>query len=133
MPQFRTTFECTAFAGAGVDPDLGLTEAECDGVTSTFLAEGTFPQGVLGVLGAHVAVDDSVHAEGRDQGGDVKIFVSIDLLIEAADEEAAEEFAPPKDLLSRISDMVSTDYSLDGDWEVLDAQLFEAPASAPAP
>lgn len=132
MPQFLVTFEDVAFCSPAADDEveLELTEAELGGFNDTSVAEKTFPEGVLAVRKCTATPDDSVHKKGRDSDGDVKLFVSIDLLVEAEDLDEAYEFEPPVALLAKLADMLSDDLDLEGEWDNNGADPVDA---APAP
>lgn len=134
MAIFTVTFEDVAFTSLpkARDPiEMELTEQELIGISETMQAEKTFPPGVTWVSKVYATPDDSVYKNGR-RDGEVKLFVSVDLLIEAADEEAAEAFDPPVDLLTKLVDMLpeGAELHLERQWESLMAEAAESPAPA---
>lgn len=132
MAIFVVTFEDVAFSSdPGLDPEkMEVGEADARSFTDAAAAEGVLPRGVMGLAGARCSADDSVNEGGRDPDGDLKIFVSVRLLVEADDLDAAEAIDPPAEFLTRVSDMMSTEISLECNWEVLEAEPLE---NAPAP
>jgi len=117
MPLFDVTFEDVGFLTDESLSELELSESECGGFTDTSLAEGTFPKGVVGLVKASWSPDDSVYKGGKDEEGDIKVFVSITLRVEAEDESEADYMTPPEGLLTRITDMLGTEIGLEGNWE----------------
>ncbi len=119
MPQFELRYEATAFTNNKSLDGAELTEEEGLGFTETSLEEESFPSGVVAVLRGHIALDD-------DQGEDAKVFVSVTLVVEADDEDEAEAFEPPEDLLATIADMMANtrpecSFDLEAhSWELID-------------
>jgi len=112
--QYKVSFEATGFTNSQL-AGKEFTEHEAKGFTETSLAEGTFPKNVLAVLGGHISEDD---AQGKS---DIHVFVCIDLLVEAESEGKADRMTPPEDLLTKISDLMSSGFDLDLEshsWEV---------------
>lgn len=128
MPLFAVQFEDVAFHSE--EREIELTEMELLGFNETMIAEGNFPAGVKGVLKAYATPDDSVYEDGKDEEGDYKSFVCINLLIEADDADEAMEFEPPEDLLTKVTDMIATDLSLEGNWENADSEAYKEPQPA---
>jgi hypothetical protein len=124
--KFKVTFEATGFTNSKGLADQELTEQEALGFTEVSLAEGTFPGGVVALTGGRISEDD-------DQGeSDIHVFVCVDLLVEAETEEEARRLAPPLDLLTRVSDLMSEGFDLDlerDSWEAVSAEA-ETPAFA---
>lgn len=117
--QFKVTFEATGFTNSGELVGQECTAQEAKGFTEVSLAEATFPKSVLAVLGGRIAEDD----EQGDE--DIHVFVCVDLLVEANSEEAVESFVPPEDLLTKISDLMSSGFDLDLEahsWEVTEVE-----------
>lgn len=112
MPHFEVTFVSTGFTDNREIVDEELTESFCGGYNDQSIKEGLFPPGIIGVVSARISEDD---AQGDS---DIKVFVSVTLTIQAGDKEAAESFEPPVDLLTKLSDAMSSDVDLDGEWEV---------------
>jgi hypothetical protein len=113
--QFKVTFEASGFTNSKELVGQACSEQEAKGYTEVSLAEKTFPKNVLAVLGGRISDDD-------EQGErDIHVFVCVDLLVEVSGEEAAERVAPPIDLLTKISDLMSRGFDLDLEahsWEV---------------
>lgn len=113
--KFKVTFEATGFTNSHTLADQAFSQQEAESFTEAALAEGSFPKNVLAVLGGRIAEDD-------DQGGkDIRVFVCVDLLIEAKNEVSAERVRPSAVLLEKISDRMSSESNLDllaGSWEV---------------
>ncbi len=117
--QFKVTFEATGFTNSKGLVGQTCTEHEAKGFTEVSLAEETFPKNVLAVLGGRIAEDDEQGAK------DIHVFVCVDLLVEANSGEAAERLAPPEDLLTKISDLMSSGFDLDLEahsWEVTEVE-----------
>jgi len=117
MPLFDVTFEDVGFLTKEELSELELSESELAGFTATSIEEGTFPEGVVGVMKASWSPDDSVHEGGKDEEGDIKVFVSITLRVEAEDEDEADYMDAPVGLLTKVTDMLSTEIDLEGNWE----------------
>lgn len=118
--QFKVTFEASGFTNSKDLSGQVFTEQEAKGFTDASLAEGEFSRNVLAVLGGRIAEDD-------DQGADdIHVFVCVDLLVEAESEYKAERMKPPEDLLTKISDLMSSSFDLDLEahsWEIVDVEL----------
>jgi hypothetical protein len=117
--RFKVSYEATGFTNSKDLLDRTFTEQEAIGFSEVSLQEGTLPTNVLAVLGGHVSADDG---QGEK---DIHVFVCVDLLVEASSEDAAERMAPPKELLTRISDLMSSGLDLDlqaHSWEVTQVQ-----------
>jgi len=132
MPLFDVRFEDVAFLADAENNDIELSEQELLGFTETCLKEGTFPEGVVGVVKAYITPDDSVYEDGVDEEGDCKVFCSITLRVEAEDADEAAYMDPPEDLLTKIADMISTDLDLERDWENVDYDPAETNEPTPA-
>lgn len=115
--QFKLSFEAAGFTNDRALLECEFSQNEAQGFTEASLAEGTFPAGVLAVIGGHITEDDG---QGKS---DIRVFVRIDLLVEASSEVDAKNMAPDEDLLTRIADLIAVDYDLDLDaheWAVTD-------------
>ena len=134
MPLFEVTFDDVGF-GCGKDALEELTPEQIAALNSKQLAKEPFPEGIEGILGATLSVDDSVHAGGADEDGDVKCFVSVRLLVEAEDADDAEGIDAPSGLLTMVAEELDPVVDIEGNWEVLDVTSHDpiTPASAPSP
>ena len=106
----------------------GLTESFCGGFNDQTTQDGEFPDGVVGVVTGYITEDDG---QGKS---DIKVFVSVTLLVEAEDAGAAESFETPVGLLTTLADVMGTIedeclLSLDGDWEVVDVEKVQTKAA----
>jgi hypothetical protein len=118
--QYKVTFEATGFTNSEQLAEKEFTEHEAKGFTEVSLAEGTFPKNVLAVLGGRISEDDS---QGKS---DIHVFVCVDLLIEAESVDKADRMTPPEDLLTKISDLMSSGFDLDLEahsWEVTEVDI----------
>lgn len=135
MPSFVVTFEDVAYLSvpSGRDPlEFNASEYELAGFSEVARREGVlFPEGVSAVVRAAATPDDSLFEAGRDESGDVKLFVSIDLLVEAPEEDAAERMNPPVHLLTRVADLLSPEFAFENAWEAVCAEPAEVQAPAP--
>lgn len=122
--QFKVSFEATGFTDDKALVGQSFSEQEALGFTEVSLAQGTLPKGVAAVIGGYVTDDD-------EQGdSDIHVFVHIDLLVDADSEDQAERMAPPVDLLTKISDLMTGEFSLDlesNSWEVTEVDRMERP------
>ena len=132
MPVYEVTFDDVGF---GCEPDAfaELTQEQIAELTGEWLNRQSFPDGVIGLVGATLSVDDSVYDRGEDEDGDVKCFVSVCLLVEANEYSEAESMDNPDRLLRFVANKLDSDVDLEGNWEVLDCTIHESMTSlAPA-
>jgi hypothetical protein len=112
LDKFQVTFEDVGFTD---DRRLGGTELDGEAIAAFNATNTPFASPVLELLGAHIAEDD--HQAGKD----IKVFVSIDLLIEAKSEDLAERIAPPTALLEKIQALLfqaaAKGVDMQGHWE----------------
>ena len=131
---FEVKFESPGFVGNRKDAKKivtdhdGLTESFCGGFNDQTTQDGEFPDGVVGVVTGYITEDDG---QGKS---DIKVFVSVTLLVEAEDAGAAESFETPVGLLTTLADVMGTIedeclLSLDGDWEVVDVEKVQTKAA----
>ena len=117
--KFKVTYEASGFTNSKNLADQEFTEQEAKGFTEVSLSEGTFPKNVLAVLGGHISEDD---AQGN---ADIHVFACVDLLIEAESQDEAEYMRPPAELLTKVSDLMSSGFDLDLEaysWELTEVQ-----------
>lgn len=123
MKRFVVTIEDTAGSSLGIESDPiehALSSTEMRAYIETRAKEGTLPSGVVGLIDAHTAPDDSIYENGRDEDDDVKLFVSIGLVVEAEDFDDAEDMTIPEAMLNEIAAMLGDDLDLEGNWEILE-------------
>lgn len=124
---FRCTIEDVAFTSMSKEHDpieLDLSENFLIGYSKTKREERTFPEGVLAVLKTTARPDDSVYEDGRDSSG-VKLFVSIDLLIDAESQCDFPDTDRLINLLTHLTDQLSTELDLEGSWEYLEDEEMD--------
>lgn len=121
MNQFKVTFESTGYTQDKAILDATLSEHAALGFSETTKSEAGFPPGILAVVGGYITEDD-----GQD-GREIKVFVSVSLLVEAVSESEAEALSPPEDLLTKVADMLGRDFTgncalelEEHAWEVVD-------------
>jgi hypothetical protein len=121
---FEVRFEDVLFTADASLADAEFTTTEADAWTATARAEGTLPEGVEAVLGGDIVHNDEC------EDGEFKMYASVLLLVEAADEGAAKGFAPPTGLLAAVVDAMVAGRASDmaAAWEVLDFERAAAPA-----
>lgn len=136
MPKYVVSFDNVAFSGSipkANDPvELELSEAELGGFNDTKTAEGTFQKGVVGVAHCRANPDDSVYKNGRDETGDLKLFVSIGLIVEADNEDQAEQIEPDREMLATLTDMLADGLDLEETWDMLESEPYVEKAPSPA-
>lgn len=119
MPVFAVDLSNVVYASSSITAEL--SENELAGFTEQSLAEGLFPDGILGVTRASISPDDSVYRDGMADEDDFKGFVSITLLVEAESAEQIDcdqDFTPPTDLLTKITDMIAPSCELESVWDL---------------
>ena len=117
--QYMVTFEATGFTNSKQLAEQQFTAHEARGFTEISLSEGTLPKNVLAVIGGHISEDD-----GQGES-DIHVFVCVELLVEAESEEVIDRMTPPEDLLTKISDLMSSGFDLDLEshsWEATEVQ-----------
>lgn len=120
-PDFLVHFEAIGFTNSHRVLDAEISQAEAEGFTSVVKAEGLLPRHVVGLVGGYITPDDG---QGRR---DIKVFCRIKLRVRARSESRAEMMAPPRDLLTRIADMMVTFkgrclVDLQSNWHVVDVE-----------
>lgn len=122
--KFKLTIEDVSYTG---DPDLdglAMSNEDLEAVNAEGRDEGLLGDGILKVLGAHVAEDEN--QEGEDER---KVFVSVDLLVEADSVEDAESLEPPADLLDKVATAFlpdDVDAAREAHWEITDVDTADA-------
>jgi hypothetical protein len=116
---FDVQFDATTHTD---DKDLLVNELSDEFIARFNLkarAAGLFPAGVVELVSGHVSEDD-------EQGDtDIHCFVGVTLRIEAVDEDEAEAFEPPTEVLDEIFTELMGSHDIDY-WEVLHAEEVEA-------
>lgn len=120
-PRFAITFEDAGFTDSEQVCEAQFTEQEALGFTAMSRAEETFPPFVLAVVRGYVDKD-----EGQGKAT-IKAFAGVVLIVAARDEEHAYKFTPPNDLLTRVSDAMTTidgtcPLALESSWEVFSVE-----------
>lgn len=123
MPQLKLTVEDISFT---TDPELDgleMTEDEVVEINEKASQAGFFEDGVLAVLAARVTED-----EDQEDEDERKVFVSIDLRVDAASEDDAEAMEPSSDLLDMVAAAFlpqDADAARENNWEVLSAGALD--------
>jgi hypothetical protein len=120
MPRFTVNFDKTAFVPNTKKNRDGfeLTNEEVRALSSELAASGAFPEGISGVTRVTANPDDVIR-----KGEDVKMFVSIDLTVEADDEDEARYTRAPGALLAAIAGRLHPELAdLTYGWEVLETE-----------
>jgi hypothetical protein len=120
MSKFQVTFEDSAFTSEKSALGKELSAESLRVLNKQVVC--AFPAGVSQVISARISADDD-----EVEDGDFKVFVSIDLLMDADSEDAAEGFRPPAELLGKIADRLLSQgrkpskVDMSGNWENLQA------------
>lgn len=109
--------------GMGFTSDEDLTEQElttdeATALTREMRAAGLLPPGVIRIVQAGVSPDNC-------EDGEWKVFVSVELIVEADSERAAEMSEPPEAFLLLVADKMvkgdaDSEYGVRGSFEVLE-------------
>jgi len=115
VARFQVTFEDVGFTDDRALKDAALSEDEVKKFNKKAFKARLFKRPVIELLGAHFAEDD-------DQGKrDIKVFLSVDLLLEASYIEHAENAAPPESVLAEVQavllEKAKKPVDLQGNWE----------------
>lgn len=126
-PQFEVRFETAGFTNNKSILGASFTEIEALSFSETCAKEGSFPLGVLGVVGGYITADD-----GQGES-DIHVFASVTLLIEAESAQQIEKMKVPEGLLVRIADLMGADslgncvLDLEAhSWEVMDVEEMQS-------
>ena len=122
MPLFIVKWDGMGFTSDEDETEMELTEEQAAQYTQQLKAEGAFPAGIHGVLAAHVAPDEV-------EGGEWKVFVCCELLVEADSEAQVWRLQAPEAFLLQVaSHMVKNDadstYGLTGTFEILEVEEY---------
>lgn len=116
--QYDVSWEATGFTFSADADQVRLSDEQLSTFTGAKL-----PAGVLAVKQAYVTTDD---AQNED---DIRIFIRVTLLVEAASVVHAEKYAAPLPLLAEVVEQLATDECLEGDldvdlssWELTDVE-----------
>lgn len=116
--RFAVTFEAWGLTDTRAICELEFTREEGIGFSETSIAEKLFPKDVLAVVRGNISED---RAQGNSR---IKVFISITLIIAANNETHAYAFCPPRELLTKVSDAMTSMHDggnrleLDGDWGI---------------
>lgn len=129
---FRMTYDCTAYSSAPKTSDPIELKADINAIEALNEKKETipgWPAGVVAVTDAEATPDNSVHENGRTSDG-VKLFVSIEFLLEADGEAGVLAFEPDKVWLEALAEVLLHDFDFEESWDLLD---WEPASPAPGP
>lgn len=126
MPLYKVQWDGVGFTNLKSRTENEMTEAEAAKFTRKLKKAGQIPEGVLSVFHASVAPDEK-------HDGEWKVFVGIELIVEAADMLSVERSEAPEDFLLLVADKMSRQdadsaYGLRGSFEILEVEDWEGPA-----
>lgn len=126
MPRFAVNYDKTKFVPEGSSADgIEMDAAELVAAFEAAKAEGLVPDGVSGISRATANADDVIR-----KGEDTKLFVSIDLIIEADSDDDAHYAAVPGKLLAFVAERLHPDLDgMESGWDVL--ETTPVPEAAP--
>lgn len=127
MPQYHVVYEDVGYTSQPGDFERELDAGQVESLNAALGDKGLLGPRVLGVRKANTANDDSVYRDGRDGDGGLKAFVSVTLVIEAADEDAAE-IEPPEAVLDMVREALAPEFDMEGTWECNGVDVPDAPA-----
>jgi hypothetical protein len=124
MPLYKVQWDGMGFTSRKPLTEKEMTEAQAARYTKQLQKAGEIPQGVRGVFQARVAPDEK---EGR---GEWKVFVGIELIVEAKNIEEVLMSDAPEELLMKVASRMAGEdadaaYDLRGTFEILDAEGYE--------
>jgi hypothetical protein len=115
VARFQVTFEDVGFTDDQALKDASLSQDEVAKFNQKAKQAKLFKRPVLELLGAHFAEDDE---QGKS---DIKVFLSVDLLLDTSFIEHAENAAPPTAVLTEVQDALlkkaKKPVDLQGNWE----------------
>lgn len=122
---YRLTFDNVAFSKAAAIWDPIELEAEIDDIEAFNQAragDATWPAAVLAVTKVTANPDNSVYSHGR-RDGVVKLFASVEVLVDAESEGAAAALTLNNDWLSKAVALMGHELDLEETWDLLDYEL----------
>ena len=124
MPHFLVTFDDAAFTTDGGFDGCEIVGKDAIELSKSMKASAPFPPGVIAFESAQVSNDDA-----QPENGEYKVFTSIVLRIEVKNEQEADRFEPPQELLGAVLERLQglSDGALEneGNWEVLGVEAVE--------
>ncbi|MDN7577379.1 hypothetical protein QZM25_32720 [Burkholderia contaminans] len=117
LPIFDVQFEDVGFTTSDLT-NREICDLEAQSFTETALREKTLPERVVAIVRGYITEDDNQEVDEK------KVFACVTLRVRAENEDAAENFRPPKALLTTLADMMARetdggiDLALEGNWEV---------------
>ncbi|TES73098.1 hypothetical protein E2P84_22325 [Burkholderia cepacia] len=116
LPVFDVQFEDVGFTSSNLT-NCEICDLRAQRFTETAISEKTLPERVVAIVRGCITEDDN------QDGSEKKVFVCVTLRVRAENDDAAENFRPPKALLTTLADMMAretdggVDLSLEGNWE----------------
>ena len=115
MARFQVTFEDVGFTDDRALKNASLSKDEVAKFNQKAIRERLFKRPVIELLSAHFAEDDE---QGKR---DIKVFLSVDLLLETPFIEHAENAAPPTAVLDAVQSALlkkaKKPVDMQGNWE----------------
>lgn len=129
---YRLTFDNVALSSAPPSQDPIELEAGLDAVAAFNASRPDgWPDAVQTVTKVTASPDDSVYANGR-RDGVAKLFASVEVLVAADSESAAEAIAPGNDWLAKAVALLAHELELEDTWDLLDCELVTLPGDSPS-
>lgn len=122
---YRLTFDNVGFSNAPASQDPIELEAAIDTIeafNNSRAGDTAWPAAVLAVTKVTANPDDSVYTHGR-RDGVVKLFASVEVLVDAETEGAAAALTLNNDWLSKAVALLSHELDLEETWDLLDYEL----------
>jgi hypothetical protein len=114
---FDVRFEATFFAYSREDAEVELSDESIAALNAKLVSFGR--KDIVKLVSAHVSADD-----GQDDE-EIHCFASVLVRLKATDEDAAYNVSPPETLLNAVFHELANGNDIDGEWEVLEADLAE--------
>ena len=111
--RFAVNYENVGFTSEEFDPDEPIASPDEIKAVSDLI----FETSNLRLLDITASIDDSVYKNGRDDYGDIKIFVSTIIEVEADNEDEALDFQPPEKVFRIINEKFLGNLDMEDDWE----------------
>lgn len=131
---YRLTFDNVAFSSAppAADPiELEADLEKMEAFNDSRPGAKDWPEAILAITAVKASPDDSVYENGRQDGG-VKLFVSVEVLIDAENEKAVEALAVNGEWLKMTAGLLQHDHELDFEetWDLLDFEIASPPPAS---
>ncbi|VWC79205.1 hypothetical protein BLA39750_01072 [Burkholderia lata] len=116
-PIFDVQFEDVGFTSSDL-ADREMSDLEAQRFTESVISAETLPDPVVAIVRGYITEDDNQDSDEK------KVFACVTLRVRAANDEAAEDYRPPRALLAAVAEMMareadgSIDLALEGNWEV---------------